>query len=195
MAVLFPALFDKPAKISFYEQEADEKIELLLRQHWITNIPWIFIAAFLVFIPILFLRMFELSGINFLNQIPGNIFSAGLILWYLGILAYVVDRFLHWYFNIYIVTNKHLVDINFHNLTNRDITEIGIGDVQSVSSRITGIIRSFFHFGDVIVETAAKMQDVEFEDVPKPDFVADRIQDLQEAFENRKNHPNGGPTD
>ena len=81
------------------------------------------------------------------------------------------------------MTNKHLVDINFHNLLQRDITEVRLDDVQSAKSKINGIFGSLFHYGDVIIETAAERQQIQFLAVPKPDFVKDRIQDLQELEE------------
>lgn len=188
MSMIFPSFFDKPKKIRFLEQEDDEQIELVLRQHWITNVPWIFISIALITLPF-FLSVFNLGEFFSFGSIPGDILVAGLILWYLGILAYVVEKFLYWYFNIYIVTDHHLVDINFHNITNRDITEVELGDIQSVSSGITGVIRSLFHFGNVVVETSAKMQDITFADVPKPDLVRDRIQDLQAL---KTHHPSIG---
>lgn len=167
----------------FADQEEDESIELLLRRHFITNVPWIFLSFTGIFIPIIVLNLNTLLGVLRADRIPGNIVLASLILWYLFLLAFVISRLLHWYFNIYIVTNKHLVDINFYNLLNRDFTEVRLDDIQSSKSQIQGIIGSLFHYGDVIVETAAERQHIDFHSVPKPDAVKERIQDLQENEE------------
>lgn len=180
----FPSFFDRPVGFRFIQQETDEKIELMLRQHWVVNVPWIVTSLIMFILPVLLLELDSRLGFDFFLKIPGNIILGSLILWYLLILAYVIEKFLHWYFNIYIVTNRHLVDINFYSLLNRDITEIQLGDIESSRSRMTGIIRSLFNFGDVVVQTAAKMHEIDFTDVPRPDFVADRIQDLQEGVSN-----------
>lgn len=177
----FPSFFDRPLGFRFTQQEDDEIIELMLRQHWIVNVPWIFISLILFTIPVVLLELDRILNFNIALILPSNILLGVLILWYLLILAYIIEKFLYWYFNIYIVTDRHLVDINFHSLLNRDITEILIKDVESSSSRIKGIIRSLFNFGDVIIETAASVQNIEFIDVPKPDVVTDRIHDLKEA--------------
>lgn len=181
----FPAFFDRPEKMRFAEQEEEEIIELLLRQHFITNVPWIFFSTIAAIFPPVFLSIVDLIGLGFLTQIPSSIISATLVLWYLIIAAYAIESFLHWYFNIYIVTNIHLVDIDFDNILSRKVTEIHIGDVESASARIVGLIASLFNFGDVVVETAAKKQEIGFINVPYPDTVSDRINDLKEVQDGR----------
>ncbi len=175
---MFPSFFDHPEKIFFDQQEENEKIELLLRQHWITNIGWLTISVLLLILPVTFPGF-----VNFLTSInlipPIEVVTAVLILWYLLILAFMIEKFLHWYFNIYIVTNLHIVDVNFHNLLNRDIVSVQIQDIQSQRPQVKGIFGSLFNYGDLIMETAAENQRLEFSKVPKPDVVADRIQDLQ----------------
>ncbi len=182
MALMFPAFLDKPDKISFVDQEEDEVIELFLRRHGITNFPWIVLSILGLFIPALVVFLDQALQINFISKIPEKLALEALVLWYLFIIAFVFESFLSWYFNIYIMTNQQLVDINFRSLLFRDIVTIQYNDIQGVTSQIQGIIRSFFNFGDVLVETAAKNESVDFNDVPKPDQVADRIDDLQKTM-------------
>lgn len=179
MALLLGAFFDKPKKIRFSAQESDEEIELLLRAHWITNVPWLVISVVLFILPEALVRLLPLLGIGAIINPPVKVLAVTIILWYMIVLAYGLEKLLFWYFNVYIVTNKHLIDIDFGNLLNRNITQAKLDDVQSVSSSITGIIRPLFNFGDVVIETAAKDQSLKFNNVPFPDIVADRIEDLQ----------------
>jgi len=178
----FPSLFDKPQKIRFQEQELNEQIELFLRRHFITNVYWIVLAILAFFLPLIFIQLDQALGLNIVFRIPTNIALGGLIIYYLLILAYVIENFLFWYFNIYIVTNIHLVDVNFHSILSREVLEIELNDIENVSSKINGVIRSLFNYGDVIIKTAADKADITFSEVPRPDFVADRIQDLREQF-------------
>lgn len=183
LMTLFPAFFDRPDRMRFEGQEEDEVIELLLRQHFITNLPWIFNTLLLVILPgVVFPARVFLTGLG-ADRVPSSIYIAAAVLWYLLVLAYIITHFLHWYFNIYIVTNKHLVDIDFSNLLSRDKTEVRLDDVQSAKSSLHGIFGSAFNFGDVVVETAAEKQDVAFIAVPQPDVVVERIQGLQELQE------------
>ncbi|MBI2011489.1 PH domain-containing protein [Candidatus Daviesbacteria bacterium] len=175
----FPSFFDHPINVRFAEQEVDETIEILLRQHFITNIPWI-VASFVgFFVPFILLSIDRMFGFDFLDKVSLELNLMALILWYLFLLAYIIENFLHWYFNIYIITNRHLVDINFHSLLLRDILEVGIENVETASSKIQGIIRSLFNYGDVTVRTAAEASPITFDAVPFPDKVADRINDIR----------------
>lgn len=178
----FPSLFDKPARIRFIEQEEGERIELFLRRHFITNIPWIITSIVVFFLPIILAQLDQLLATNLISQLPPQLIIGSLIIFYLLVIAYVVENFLFWYFNIYIVTNIHLVDISLVSILSRSVVEIELNDIQTVSSQISGVIRSFFNFGNVVIKTAAKGEDVVFEEVPRPDFVADRVQDLREIF-------------
>jgi uncharacterized membrane protein YdbT with pleckstrin-like domain len=116
-------------------------------------------------------------------QMPGNILFGLLVVWYLLLLGYAVESFLNWYFNIYIVTDKHLVDINFVSLLYREVVSSRLDDVQNVASKIQGIMESMFNYGDVLIETSGETKNLTFSNVAHPDAVADRIQDLQEKQE------------
>lgn len=182
---LFPAFYDHPTNTKLAYQEDNEHIELLLRQHWFTNLGWILTVLIIIFLPFLFPLAnpyVQSFGIN----VPPDIELSLIVLWYLFVLAYVIERFFSWYFNVNIVTNSHIIDIDFQNLMNRYTTEVRLEDIQSPRARIKGVMGSLFNFGDVKIETAAKTQFVDFASVPNPDFVVDRIQDLQEEIARRK---------
>lgn len=187
--LFFPALFDHPTKIRFAEQEADETLVLFLRQHPIVNVPWILLSLLGLVLPIIFIQLDLTFNAGFFSNIPIPLLTGGLIIYYLLILGYVVEQFLHWYFNIYIVTNKHIVDVDFDSLLYRRITEINLTDIESVKSKVVGVFGALFNFGDVNVETAATHQAVGFLKVPRPDFVADTIQDLIDAVGEGGGHP------
>jgi|SRR5579884_2000945 len=174
------ALIEQPQNIKFIQQNADEVIELLLRRHPITNLPWIVTAVIALFLPFLILFADRTIGTNVISQLPGTVALELLIMYDLLVLAYVVESFLFWYFNIYIVTNQHLVEIKFDSLLSRDIIELQYDEIQTVQSIIKGIMRETFNFGTVVIETAAKDEPEEFTDVPQPDMVADRIRDIQQ---------------
>jgi membrane protein YdbS with pleckstrin-like domain len=185
---LFPAFFEKPLHIRFEQQEPDEFIELFLRRHWVTNVPWILIALFLSVLPFLVVIIDVFLQLGLTTNLPAQISGGLIILWYMFITAYVIENFLFWYFNIYIVTNKHIVDINYSSLLARSVVEVKLQDVESQKASIKGVIRQLFNFGDVVIETAAENQRIDFIDIPKPDLVADRVQDLKSAIVDR-----GGP--
>ncbi len=185
--LFFPALFEKPASISFAEQEPNEELILFLRQHPVTNVPWIVGSLIALVLPIVFIQLDLIFGLGFFINVPTNLFVGALIIYYLLILGFAVEQFLHWYFNIYIVTNKHIVDVDFDSLLYRRITEINLTDIESVKSKISGVFGSLFNFGDINIETAAAHQTIDFIKIPRPDFVADTVQDLIDASKGEDN--------
>lgn len=181
----FPAIFDHPEHLAFAEQEDDEKIELFLRQHGIVNLGWILISIIGVIAPVIFIQLDTTFRLNIFSAMPVSLEVSAIILWYLLLLAYVFEKFLYWYFNIYIVTNHHLVDVDFISLMYRKITEAQLADVQDVSASVSGVFGPLFNFGNVVIETAGQSQKLEFISIPKPDLVADRIEDLRSVFEGK----------
>lgn len=158
-------------------------MEILLRAHGITNVPWIFTAILGIILPFILVRFVDLTSL-FQLPIPSFDVSLGIfIIWYMLVTAYIMEKFLHWYFNVYIVTNHHIIDVTLQNLLSRHTTEVRLEDIQSPRSKIQGVFGSLFNFGDIHIESAARSQTVDFIAVPKPDFVVDRIQDLQEGRE------------
>lgn len=179
---LFPAFFEKPSKIHFEQQEANETIELFLRKHWFTNVGWIITALILSILPFVIVIVDVLLNLGLTTNLPAMVSTGLIIIWYMILTAYIIENFLHWYYNIYIVSNRHIVDINYSSLLSRSVVEVKLEDVQSQKSAIKGVIRQLFNFGNVIIETAAENQRIEFIDVPKPDLVADRVQDLKSVI-------------
>jgi membrane protein YdbS with pleckstrin-like domain len=176
---IFPAFFEKPLRIRFEQQETDENIELFLRKHWFTNVGWIIVAVILSILPFVIVITDVMLNLGFTTNLPASISTGIIIIWYMLLSAYIIENFLYWYFNIYIVTNKHIVDVNYSSLLSRSVVEVKLADVQSQKASIKGIFRQLFNFGDVVIETAAENQRIDFIDIPKPDFVADRVQDLK----------------
>ncbi len=176
---LFPSFFEKPEHISFFEQDADENIVLFLRRHWFTNVGWIVTALLLILLPFFLATLSAYAVFQLPISIPLNILQGALLLWYMIIFSYILESFLSWYFNIYIVTNKHLVQVQFDSLLSRKVIQSQLEDIQGVSAGIKGIFGSLFNFGDVHIETAAYHENILFTKVPFPDIVANTIEELQ----------------
>lgn len=174
----------KPDGVFFETQEQQEKVVLLLRQHPITNIPWILIAIALFLAPN-FLGQFPL--ISFL---PERFQTAAILLWYLIVLAYVFEKALAWFFNVYILTDERIIDVDFYDLIYRAVSDAKTSKVQDVTYKVGGVIGTLFNFGDVFIQTAGTLPNFDFLKVPNPEEVARILQELQteeevEALEGR----------
>ena len=170
--------------VRFETQEPQEKILVILRKHWLTNIPW-FVISFLLFFAPLVLQFFPL-----LASFPLKFQLVAVIGWYLILLMYIFERFLSWFFNMSIITDERIIDVDFLNITTKKVADCDIDKIQDVTYTNSGAIGTIFNYGDVVVQTAAEVVEFVFDDVPQPSRVADILQRLraeekQEAIEGR----------
>lgn len=181
---VFAAFAAFPKGINFTGEHDGEEIILLLRAHPITNAPWILIAILLLLIPLV---IFPFLGVLGLPVGPG----AGLaffLLWYLGSFTYAFLNFLSWYFNVGIITNERVVDIDWNSITNREVTMALISKIQDVTPKQIGVLFSIFDFGSIFVQTAGTEPNIEFLNVPHPQLVARKIQELMQNEEQQWEH-------
>ncbi len=170
--------------VKFDTQDPEEEILLILRRHWITNTTWFFIAIVLLFAPMV-LTFFPL-----LSSFPERFRLVFVIIWYLVLLMFTFEKFLSWFFNMTIITDERIIDIDFLNLTTKKVSDCELDKIQDVSFTNSGAFGTIFNYGDVTVQTAAEIVEFVFEDVPRPAKVAEILQRLRteekiEALEGR----------
>ncbi|MBI2335032.1 PH domain-containing protein [Candidatus Daviesbacteria bacterium] len=191
---MFSAYVENPQNCRFEGQDPDEKILLLLRAHPIVNLAWIIPALLLFFLPFFLPKIFSLLNLNLL-ALPQTFKIVFLIINYLLILTIAFEGFLHWYFNVYIVTDKNVVDVDFHSILFKNIDVAPLRNIEDTSSSMGGILRSIFHYGDVLIQTAGTSRNIDLESVPRPHHVADFILDEAHKLYGRGDrHADGHPS-
>lgn len=164
-----------PSQVCFDLQEPEEKIILLLRRHWITNVPWLFLAL------LLFLAPLTLRAFPIIEFLPERYQFISVLMWYLLLTAFIFEKFLTWFFNVYLVTDKRVIDVDFTNLVYKQITEAKNERIQDTTYTIGGVIRSLFNYGDVLIQTAGAEPNLEFEAVPNPERVIRLLNELRKG--------------
>lgn len=169
-----------PTGVAFETQEAEESIILFLRPHIIVNVPWVVLAVLLVVAPTglfpLFFRFLQLPV-----NIPLGYIVVGTMVWYLATFGFILEKFLTWFFNIFIVSNERVVDIDFLYLLYKSISQAELQKIQDISYVTKGVFGTLFNYGNVIVETAGEAPNIEFEKIPHPERVVETIRSLVEA--------------
>ncbi len=167
-----------PVGVSFETQAQGENIALLMRKHFITNLAWIFLGVVLILLPPLLLS----GALGFtLNQfiiLSPQTITALILTWYLFTFGYIFEHFMVWYFNLYILTNRRVVDIDFYHLLYKAISAADLEDIEDVTFRMGGIMQALFNYGDIEIQTAGSVNQFEFHSVPQPAFVQKRILEL-----------------
>lgn len=169
-----------PAGAGFINKGPEEQVYLILRRHPLTNVKWQLVVMVMLFVPGV-LPFFPL-----LSFMPDRFQLIAVVFWYLVTTAFFLEEFLMWFFNVNIITNERVVDVNFSNLVYREISEADLDQIQDITVRVGSVIRTVAGYGDVLIQTASETQRINFEAVPNPDRVAKVLRDLREEEENRK---------
>lgn len=164
----------------FIMQQQDEEIVMLLRAHPITNVGWILLVLGMLIVPSLLL------AVGMFAEVDWRYVFIGRLTWYLVALAVAFEKFLHWYYTLFLVTNERLVDIDFVNLMHRIVTYANLNHIEEPAMVTGGFVRSIFQYGNVHVTTASNMPSVEALAVPWPHKVVDIISRLSEELEKRR---------
>lgn len=154
----------------------DEKVMFLTRRHLMSMFSVSLLIIFLFLIPIVF---FILIFRGYPGFVASQAFNFALIIasiYYLVMITYAFINWINYYYNVCIITDRFIIDINQQGIFNRFITEINLISVQDVSANIKGFLPTVFGYGDVIAETAGEnTKSYILENVPNPVELANRI--------------------
>ncbi len=145
------------ARYHFQGQNRNEKIVLLLRRH-----PLVLIMnTLLLFIGIIFASVFyillPLIASTFAEEPWRSLWDlfAVMTMMFIWIAFFIV--FIDYYLDVWIVTTERIVDIEQKGLFRREVAGLTLTKIQDVSMTQTGIIPTFFNYGDVTIQTAGSV--------------------------------------
>lgn len=148
--------------------ENEEEVLLIVREHIFSLGGKILIWLTVTLIPF---------GLQILIKpyIESYAASNGIYMWnlikdvylLLAVLALFVILTIY-YLNVYIVTNKRVIDMDQIGITHHRTSETHMNRIQDVSASLKGVWGSLFNFGDVDVQSAGDIAKITFEKVPKP---------------------------
>lgn len=175
-AKFYSSLCVNPKEVTFENQEAGEEIVLLVRRDLITNVPWIVTSFFLIFVPPLIL-MFSNLFTPFI-QVSFQTLLVLILFYYLIIFGFILVEFTLWYFNVGLVTNKRIIDLDVSGILYKHASETKLNLIEDVSYSQVGSIRSIFNYGDIHMQTAGTLSNFEFDRAPEPAKIVRIIADM-----------------
>lgn len=162
----------------FPNQHQDEEVLRVIHRHWFNILSHFFIilvfsfllvASFLAF-PILFPEMFN-DGSARLFLFAENTFF--IFTWLFGFLIWI-----DYYFDVWIITNERIINIEQKGLFVRHISELNFQNVQDVTSAVNGLLPTILNYGDVSVQTAGAENRFLFRQISDPYQIKDIVMNL-----------------
>lgn len=173
----FSSYCELPKDISFQSQSHDEVVLLFTRRHFITNLGWILTTLLLILFPAFFgfiIQAFDQARI----PLPPQFIVLSILFYFLVVFGYAFMNFLTWFYNVLIVTQKEIVDIDYSHLVYHNVAATNVNLVEDVNYTQAGFIRGIFNYGDVYVQTAGGKENIEALAIPKPARVSKIILNL-----------------
>lgn len=165
----------------FSGQSDDEDVLYVVHRHWfnilqnflsiILMVPLLFISY--IFLPLLFPDLN--TGIpHQLFLFASSIFA--MLIWVLFFLVWI-----DYYFDVWIITTKRIVDIEQKGLFSREVSEVRYAKIQDISTEVLGVLPTFLNYGNVLIQTAAEKEKFVFMQIPDPYRIKDIIMQLQKT--------------
>ena len=160
----------------------DEELVIIVRKYPLVFLGPMIISAIFIIAPFFFLYPLFHAG------------WWGLALFFILLvfgIIYGIRQFILYSFNVFVITNKRIIDIDQRGLFDRVVSESSYDKIQDISFRNKGVLQTFFHYGSVIIQTASNDANLELEGVKDPAKIQEIISEIQrEVMEkNREKYP------
>lgn len=159
-------------------QEKDEKVLLVLRRVWIIFFRHLLFVLFLFVLPLIIYFLVLNFAPEYLETVLFQILGLFFGLYWLFILLFGLISWIHYYFDVWIVTNKKIISIDQISLFHRVTSEARHERVQDITCEVRGFFPSILHFGNVHVQTAAEQPRFSFWQIRRPYEVKKLLSEL-----------------
>ena len=159
----------------FIPLDTDEKIVLKVHRHWFFLLTHAILLLAVLALPVIAYKVLVTQDILAAGSISAPVGWALLSLWALaGWTLYFKFWTLYW-LDIWVVTNKRLIDVDYKRLFDRDIAIMGLDKIQDVTVRVTGVLGNLLKFGSVSVQTAGESREFVIDQIARPEKLRDAI--------------------
>lgn len=163
------------SRYHFQGQRESEVVLRIVHRHWFDIATHFFVIILFLAIlfgsfsimPIMFPDWLGSEGERFVAFIRSSII---LMLWLYAFLVWI-----DYFFDVWIITNERVVNIEQKGLFVRSVSELKFSRIQDVTSEVSGMLPTILNFGDVKVQTASEEDYFLFRRVPDPYHIKDVI--------------------
>jgi len=149
-----------------------ERVVYEIRRHWYVLIVERFFLVLLFMIP--WAAFFGLDVLKFdFAGSEGYLFFFISAAWMFFIWIAFMIIWTNYYLDVWIITNRRILDIEQHGLFSRDVSEFRLDRIQDVTIEVKGILPTLLRFGDIHVQTAGEAREFVIKSIPHPYKVRD----------------------
>lgn len=164
----------KTTEVEFEGQREGEHLLFIFRRHIIAMRKgfWLLLLPF----AISSLPVFIWPSTMQIYWFPVGGLVLGLILFFY--------HFLMWYYTIYIVSDQRLRQVTQRGFFGKDVVELGLSKIQSISYNVPGFGGEVLGFGTIVIQTY--VGDLIINKVEHPEKIYNKLQDAVASVESRE---------
>ncbi len=152
----------------------NEHIMLLLHKHWFVMARTAVGALIMLMMPIF---IFPLLPILTNRLDPDLVYALTgflLALYFMTLCLFIFFSWMDYYLDMWIITEKRILDVDQRGLFSREISEIPMASVQDVTTDVAGIFHTLLKFGTIRIQTAGE-REFTIDEIPHLDKVKTAI--------------------
>ena len=162
-----------------FELEPGEHVVLQSRKHWflfaLTLLPYV-ILILIPFDARGFLR-FSAATAPYASYIDFSqpLLRAALGVWLLVVWTAAWGAFTRYFLNVWVLTNRRIVEIRQPAWFNRKVSSLLLNRVQDVTTNVQGVFASTLGIGNISVQSAGAVDQFHMNGIPRPEVMRDVI--------------------
>jgi hypothetical protein len=162
----------------FFDRHLDdeETIHLVVHKHWLIGVKALWLPT------IIFCLMWSI-----LYLVRTKYVIYGVALAEVGIGIWWIRNFMDYYLDAWLITNKGVIDLEWHGWFHRSSSRILYSDINGVEYEIKGIFGTLIGYGTMALEKVSTGDAITMPYVKKPRRVETAILEAMEAYMLKKN--------
>ncbi len=158
--------------------QQDEKIILKVRKHWWRLFTWGFRMAMLALIPLIVFALLAVFSVEKIDTHTINLFGFFYSMWIAILWILFFIEWTDYRFDMWVVTNQRIVDIDQAGLFARDIATVRLSDIEDITIEMYGVFSTMLKFGTLMVQTAGSKNEFFIKNARNPEEVKEKIYSL-----------------
>lgn len=157
--------------------ESGEEVMFEVRKHWFVLATEIGFGCIAALLPAIVYAIGSVLPITF--ELPGNgtvLFLFLYAAWLLLVVIVVTYLWTDYYLDVWIVTNRRVIDIEQRGLFSREIATMQLSKIQDITTEVNGFLATLIGFGDVHVQTAGLEREFVIRGVANPNKTREMIE-------------------
>lgn len=149
-----------------------EKLTFVARRHWfvfLTESIGLIFAVAIPLIALLFINAEEISSLAGLSADQIHALISFCFAAWAGVVFLIFSViFTNYYLDLFIVTNKRIIDVEQLGLFARDVAIAPLENIEDIKIEVVGVLATLLRYGTLYVQTAATNREITIKGISDP---------------------------